>query len=77
MVAMESEGLIVSERLAVAFKDVGVEESVTVIATVVVAAVEGLPLITPVDGVRLNPAGSPVAAQVYGVFPPTAVSVRL
>ena len=32
---------------------------------------------TPVEALRLNPAGRPVAAQVYGVLPPVAASVRL
>ena len=77
VVVMDSGGVIVSERLAVAFKGVGVEESVRVIATVLVPAAEGLPLMTPVDALMFNPAGRPVAAQVYGVLPPVPVSVTL
>ncbi len=66
---------IVIERVFVAVRCAGFVESVTVIVTVLVVAVVGVPLICPVDASRVNPAGSPVADQVYGVAPPVAASV--
>ena len=52
----------------------GVEESVTLIRTLYVPALVGVPLSTPVAVLRLRPAGSPVADQEYGVVPPVAVT---
>src|SRR3972149_5178524 len=51
--------------------------SVALTVKLLVAAVVGVPLITPVDVLRLNPAGRlPVAIlQTYGVLPPAATSV--
>src|SRR6185312_10223983 len=60
---------------AVAVRCVGLVESVTVMATVLVPAAVGVPLIAPVEEFRFNPAGRPVADQVYGVVPPDAASV--
>jgi hypothetical protein len=69
---MLRDGAMVSERLAVAVIRVGLEESVAVIATVLVAAAVGVPLMTPVVVLMERPAGNPLAAQVYGVVPPAA-----
>ena len=49
--------------------------SVTVAATVAVPAVVGVPLMTPVEVLIDSPAGSPVAAHVYGAMPPVAARV--
>ncbi|MEK7298744.1 MAG: hypothetical protein AAB066_02525, partial [Candidatus Margulisiibacteriota bacterium] len=38
---------------------------------------EGVPLITPVFGSRINPVGNPVAAYVYGPVPPVAANTVL
>src|SRR5690349_14820892 len=64
--------LMVTARFAVAL--CGVHESFTVIAAVLVPAVVGVPLITPVAALIDNPAGNPVADQLYGVVPPLAVT---
>ena len=63
-VVMVGGATTVSDRLAVAVRCVGLVESVTVMATVLVPAVVGVPLIAPVDEFRFNPAGRPVADQV-------------
>ena len=51
--------------------------SVTRIVKRFAPSVIGVPLISPVDALRLSPAGSVpvVTAQAYGVAPPVAVSV--
>ena len=49
----------------------------TVIFTVLTPVAVGVPLICPVDAFMLNPAGRPVADQVYGVAPPLALTVAL
>jgi hypothetical protein len=57
---------------------VGVLESVTVNASdVAVALAVGVPLMMPVEGARVSPAGSVplVNDHVYGVVPPMAVRV--
>jgi hypothetical protein len=61
---MARAGTTESGRLLVDVNLVGVLESVNVIMTVLVAAVVGVPLITPVVVLMLSPAGSPEAAQV-------------
>ncbi len=66
-----------SDRFLVAVRCAGAVESVTVIDTVLVPAVVGVPLIAPVDASMVNPAGRPVADQVYGVVPPLALTVAL
>jgi hypothetical protein len=48
-----------------------------VIVTVDVPTPVGVPEITPVVGFRLNPVGSPEAAQVYGTAPPAPSRVML
>jgi hypothetical protein len=49
--------------------------SVTVTVTENVPATVGVPEMTPVVWLTVRPAGSPVAAQSYGVAPPDALSV--
>ena len=49
----------------------------TVIFTVLVAAEFVVPLMTPLAGSMPNPAGRPVADQVYGVVPPVAATLAL
>ena len=60
-----------------AFVPVLFAASVTCTVNDVVAAVVGVPEITPVDATRLNPAGNEpeLIDQVYGVVPPLACSV--
>src|SRR5690606_4984193 len=48
------------------------EESRTVTVTLDVPAVEGVPVMVPVDELIDRPAGRPVAEKVYGVLPPVA-----
>src|SRR4051812_8914775 len=59
----------------VAVRRVGLVESVTVIVTVLVPSVVGVPVIAPVEALSARPAGRPIADQVYGAFPPVAASV--
>jgi hypothetical protein len=69
-----SVGFTVSENVLAEFAPAS---SVTVTVKTVVASVAvGVPLIAPVAGVKLNPAGSvpPVNANEYGVVPPLAVT---
>jgi GR25 family glycosyltransferase involved in LPS biosynthesis len=68
---------IVSEKLLVEVCAVGAVASITVTITVLVAVAVGVPLITPVDALMLNPVGNPVAVQPYGVVPPVAATVAL
>jgi hypothetical protein len=60
---------------------VGLSESVTVTVKFVapVCTPVGVPLMTPVEELRLNPAGRlpVVTAHEYGVMPPDAASVWL
>jgi hypothetical protein len=56
-------GAIVSDRFLVADTCVGLVESVTVIATVLVPAAVGVPLITPFASI-VSPGGRPVADHV-------------
>ena len=53
--------------------------SVTCTVKLLVPAVVGVPLITPVALLRVNPAGSvpTVILHIYGVLPPLAISVAL
>ena len=51
--------------------------SLAVAVTVTVAAVVGVPEITPVVALRVSPAGRPVADQVYGPVPPVAARVSV
>ena len=74
-VVMFSGAMTVSVRFAVAVRWDGLLESVTVIATVLAPAAVGVPLICPVEALRVNPAGSPVADHVYGDTPPVAARV--
>jgi hypothetical protein len=55
----------------------GVLESFTVMVALVVPAADGVPPITPVEGLIDKPVGRPVADHVKGVVPPTAVTVAL
>jgi hypothetical protein len=52
----------------------GVDESLAVITTVLLTAVVGVPVMDPVLGLRLRPAGRlpVVIAHVYGATPPLA-----
>ena len=59
-------------RLLVAVIAVGVVESVTVTDTVLLPAAVGVPVMAPVDAFTVRPAGSPVAAHLYGELPPVA-----
>jgi hypothetical protein len=68
---------ILSDRFTVLVRAVGVVESLTVTATVLVAAAVGVPLITPVVWLILKPGCNPVADQVYGEVPPVACTVAL
>jgi hypothetical protein len=57
--------LMTSEKVLLAVCGVGVAESVTLTTTLLlVPAVVGVPLITPVLGVIVRPAGNPVADHV-------------
>src|SRR4051794_29019304 len=62
-------------RFTVAMRWVGLEESVAVIATLVVPATVGVPAITPFEMVR--PPGRLFAVNVYGPVPPLAFRVTL
>ncbi len=58
----------------------GVLESVAMkVSDAALTAAVGVPLMSPVAGARVSPAGSVplVKDQVYGVVPPVAVSVVL
>ena len=78
VVVMASFGAMVIEKVAGALNAVGVVESVTVTTTLLlVPAVCGVPLITPVDELIDKPDGRPVADQLYGVVPPAATTVAL
>jgi hypothetical protein len=59
-----SAGAIVSDKFRVVLTCVGEVESVTVMATVLVPADAGEPLITPVAAFNCRPAGRPVAVQL-------------
>ena len=74
---MVSCPVIVSARLLLAVRCVGLVESVTVTTTVPELAPCGVPLMTPLEASMPRPAGSPVADQVYGVVPPLAARVSL
>ena len=68
----DGEIVILKDAVAVLFA-----ASVTCTVNDTVAAVVGVPEITPVDATRLNPAGNEPALidQVYGAVPPLACSV--
>jgi hypothetical protein len=72
-------GFTIIERAFVAVLAVGVVASVTVTVKFEVAAVVGVPEITPVAGMSVNPAGKVpvVTAHVYGVVPLLAARVWL
>lgn len=53
----------------------GAVESVTVIVTLLVPGVLGMPDITPEFALIVNPAGNPVADQEYGCVPPAASTI--
>jgi hypothetical protein len=55
----------------------GLLESFTVTFAVLVPAAVGVPPITPVLALIVNPAGRPVADQVKGVVPPVAATVAV
>jgi hypothetical protein len=74
-VVILSAGAIVTDRFLVAVACVGLLESVTVTATVLVPDAVGVPPIAPVDAFSVRPAGSPVAVHVYGALPPLATRV--
>ena len=66
--------LIVQEKLA---EPVAAAASFAVAVVEYVPAVVGVPEIRPVEALMLNPAGRPVAVQVYGAVPPLADICRL
>jgi hypothetical protein len=61
------------------FETVGVSESVTCTVKLAVPVPVGVPLITPVDGLRVRPAGRlpAIIDQEYGALPPVAVMGEL
>jgi len=77
VVVIASGVTIVIGRLAVAVEWVGVAESVTVMAAVLVAAGPlGVPVIKPAVLIE-SPAGKPVAVKVNGATPPLARTCAL
>jgi len=66
-----------SEYCFVAVWWVGVAESVTETFTVLVPAAVGVPLMTPVEGAIVTPAGRPLADHVRAPVPPTAATVAV
>jgi hypothetical protein len=76
-VVTDKAGFTTMLRLAVAVLAVGVSESVTVTVKLEVPAVVGVPDITPVEALRIRPAGKlpVVTAHEYGVMPPVACKV--
>jgi hypothetical protein len=64
---------MVMDRVAVAVC-CGVPESFTVTLALLVPVTVGVPLITPLLALIDNPAGRPVADQVYDVTPPEAAT---
>ena len=76
MVPITRVGMTVNVKLAVCLR-AGTLESVTWnVSPRLVTAIEGVPVIVPVEAVKFKPAGSVplVRAQVYGVVPPVAVT---
>jgi hypothetical protein len=69
--------LIAIGRVLDATRCVGVVASVTVMVTLLVPDAVGLPEIVPDAESIANPAGNPVAVQVYGVVPPVAATGAL
>jgi hypothetical protein len=67
----------VRENVAVVVRGTGLVESVTVTVKENVPTVVGVPLITPVDGLMLNPVGRWLADQVNGADPPVAFTVAV
>ena len=66
-------GFMVIENISVSVAKI---ESVAKTVNVFIPADVGVPLIIPVDGVRLNPTGKmPVILHVYGDVPPPAINV--
>jgi hypothetical protein len=67
----------VSVNVATALPGTLLESDTRIVSKSMLVVCVGVPLITPVVGFRARPAGSaPFAiAQVYGPFPPEAVSV--
>src|SRR5260370_39438702 len=64
------------DRLAVAVRWVGLVESVTVMAAVLVPPALGVPVITPAVLIE-SPAGKPVAVKVKGATPPLSRTCTL
>lgn len=77
VVVMFRGAAMTSENVLFTVCGFGVPLSVTVIVTELVPAAEAVPVICPVAGSIDNPAGSPVALNVYGATPPAAVTVVL
>ena len=69
-------GLIVSDKVLVAVR-LSVPVPVAVKDTDVVPGVVGVPLTTPVAGLRVRPAGSVLLLQAIGAVPLLALSVKL
>lgn len=77
VVMASGAGAIITVNVLVALCGVGVPESATVTFTVLVPAAVGVPVICPVLGLMLSPAGNPVADQLYGCMPPSADTAAL
>ena len=74
---MVSPEPIVIEKFAVAVC-AGDAESVTVTTTLLlVPAAVGVPLMTPVEALIVNPAGWPLIDHVYAPVPPVATTAAL
>ena len=76
-VLQESPRLIVSDNVLDAVRCVPGVESVRLMVTLPALVAVGVPLIVPVMGSIVSPAGRPVAENVYGVVPPLAATGAL
>ena len=78
VVVIFSCGAMVMEKVADLVKGVPGVVSVTVTCTLlVVPAADGVPVIIPVPELMERPAGRLIAAQLYGIVPPVALTVAL
>ena len=71
--------LTVSVNVLLTVAGFGVDESLAVTVTVLLAGAVGVPVMDPVLGLRVNPAGRfpEVTAHVYGAAPPLADKAAL
>ena len=79
VVIVRATGATTSDRVTDFVCGVGVDESATEKVKLLVPLPVGVPEITPVDPEKLSPAGRVpvVSVQVYGLVPPSALSVVL